>query len=271
MIHHRYWIKAFMVGTLFSVFLSVPTFAQDQTRAVADSVMDDVATRIAANKFRYLVFSNFDPAALPRNPDGFKELRYAYPLAEGRNLEVNVVMISLKSKAGKEMTEWNHREFPLLGIKVLWTTARTGFYLEGFDLNPIVEDAIWPLVELQQKQLPLRMTIETPKAGYQVGEPVNLDLVVKNISGNTLRVKPLDSQSVYCVMNEEAWGIKDAKPTPSKSVLRAGEEMRYLLKIKGLEAAGDLTIACSYGIGFQGVRPQARKVLKIENNAIKDN
>jgi hypothetical protein len=275
--YRRFWTRALVLGLLMSLIRVGSVFAENQAPtqnkalAVADGVMEDIAARIATSKFRYLVFSNFDPTALTRNQYGFKELRYAYPLAEGRNLEVNVLMLSMKSPEGEATPEWRRMEFPLIGIKVLWTTARTGFYLEGFDLDTIVADAIWPLVEFQQKELPLRIFIETPKTSYQVGEPVNLDLVVKNVSNSKLRVKPLDSQILYCVMNEQSWGTKDPKPAPSKSVLRPGDEMRYPLKMQGLQAPGDLKVTCSYGIGYQGVRPQAHKKLKIESNPIKDN
>jgi hypothetical protein len=265
------WSKMLFVCLLFGSFSSLQVYAEDQTVAVVDGVMDDIAARIATNRYRYLVFSNFDVNAMSRSADGFKELRYAYPLAEGRNLEVNVLVLSLDAKIDEEMAQWQHMDFPLLKIKVLWATVRAGFYLDGFDLNSIVEDAIWPLIDFQQKQLPFKMSIETAKTAYQVGEPVNLDLVVKNVSGKTLRVKPLDYQNAYCAMNDQAWGTKDFKPAPSRAVLRAGEEMRFLLKLKGITAPGDFKIICSYGIGNQGVRPQARKILKIEGNPIKDN
>jgi hypothetical protein len=275
--YRRFWTGALALGLLLGLSWIGPAFAEDQAPmqnkvlTVADSVMEDIAARIAANKFQYLVFSNFDPKAMSRNPDGYKELRYAYPLAEGRNLEVNVLMLPLKSREGGVLPEWRHLEFPLLDLKVVWTTALTGFYLEGFDLDVIVEDAAWPLVEFQQKELPLRIFIETPKISYQVGESVKLDLVVKNVSNNQLRVKPLDSQTLYCTMNGSFWGTKDPKPAPSKSTLKPGEELRFPLKLKGLPKPGDFNISCSYGIGYQGVRPQARKILKIESNPIKDN
>jgi hypothetical protein len=259
------------VAVLSTVLFAVPVRAADQVSVIADSIMDDIASRIAAAKTRYMVFANFDPASLTRNSDGFKELRYTYPLAEERNLEVNVVMVSSKTKASEALPDGHVLEFPLAGVKVIWSTVRGGFYLEGFELGELVEDAAWPLEELQQKQLPISMSIETPKTTYQVGEEVKMDIVVKNVTTSSLRVKPLNSQTAYCTLNQQEWGTKDPKPAPSKKILGPGEELRIQLKMQGVQRTGDFRIICSYGIGFQKIRPEARKVLEVEANPIKDN
>jgi hypothetical protein len=72
-------------------------------------------------------------------------------------------------------------------------------------------------------------------------------------------------------LNKQEWGTKDPKPAPSKKILGPGEELRVQMKMHGIQKPGDFRITCSYGIGFQKVRPEARKVLKVEENPIKDN
>jgi hypothetical protein len=269
-------IRNVRIGVLVLALLSATVVAvqaadQDRMKDVADSVMDDIASRITAAKGRYMVFANFDPASLTRNAYGFKELRYAYSLAEERNLEVNVIILPIKASKEEGLPEGRVLEFPLAGVKVVWSTVNGGFYLEGFDLGSLVEDATWPLEEVQQQQLPIRMSIETPKTNYLVGEAVELDIVVKNVTSNNIRVKPLNSQTAYCVLNTQEWGTKDPKPAPSKKILGPGEELRAKMRMQGIQKPGDFRIICSYGIGFQKVRPEARKVLKVEKDTIKDN
>lgn len=267
----RNWQGALVMVLLSATVFAVQASAQDQTKVVADSVMDDIASRVAAAKTRYLVFANFDPASLTRNAYGFKELRYTYPLTEERVLELNVIMLPIKVNEAEILPGRHVLEFPLAGVKVLWSTAKGGFYLEGFDLGELVEDATWPLEEVQQEQLPIRMSIESPKTSYQVGEEVKLDIVVKNVTSNSLRVKPLNGQTAYCVLNKQEWGTKDPKQAPSKKILGPGEELRVQMKMRGIQDPGDFRIICSYGIGFQKVRPEARKVLKVEKTPYNDN
>ncbi len=235
-----------------------------QVTAVADSVMDDIAAKIAAAKNKYMVLSNFDPASLVRNDQGYKELNYAYPLGEGRSFNLNVAILPLDAKE-KEIIPGRHViRFPLAGVKLLWSTRGGSMYLGGLGLGKLIQDVSWSLEELQQKQLPLAFSIVTSKESYVIGEKIGFELVLKNVSGSALRVYGLGSDSASCMINDQSWGSEEVTGR-ARDILEAGQEMRDRLNVDGLEMPGDFRITCFYSLGFKGIRPEAFKIIKVTN------
>jgi hypothetical protein len=110
--------------------------------------------------------------------------------------------------------------------------------------------------------LPLSLTFQPRKPSFGVGEKIQFDLVLTNISHDSFRVFKLDEKSVSCDINGLNWGTKEASGEAA-AILMPGESIRKSFKVSGVKNAGKFTVSCSYGMGIKGAHPNASMLLDI--------
>jgi hypothetical protein len=108
----------------------------------------------------------------------------------------------------------------------------------------------------------LKLQVVPVKDVFKATEKIAFDLVLTNTGNTSLQVKELGAKSAFCQIDKTVWGSKNPSG-PDIMILDPGFNRKIRLKVAH-EEPGEVTIECSYGVGFKGVRPSDKKTVRVE-------
>lgn len=226
------------------------------------ATMDGVYKRIEAISDRNDVLRGFDRTALHQDSNGWAAIEYVHSFAENLNFVISVKAHPIDVvDEDQEEPGYQVLTYPQAGIKIgVFVRGRAG--MGGFNLLDAVRIEGIRIEELQQAGLPLRLSIRTPQGPLVLGQKLEFDVVLSNVSSMGHRLKPLNEESLSCSFNGQAWG-KGRISGVGNHLLASGEAL--IKKFSLLPSRrGDFEIFCSYGLGFAGLRPSARTVVRVQ-------
>jgi hypothetical protein len=222
-----------------------------------NDVIDAIYTEIASLKPRYPELSNFSKSAV-KDSKSYHEIAYSHKPIDASVDDPYPFRFSLKVKDLRDTTEdpdeapseW---EFPLLGFNVSLETDRGD--LATFDPLPIVEKHLENLRFLEQKALPVRLQLSSDKNTYSPHETITLKITLTNSSAQSFTVMDLSEESLYCRIDDMAWGTKSSPEEAEQAVLPRHGTLTKTLRIQGISDPKEASISCRYGMRFRGVTP----------------
>lgn len=260
--------------SLSSVLLAMilfcrPVSAQDETvRIRYNEAIDNIVKEINEIKAGYPELESFSNNTVNVGQDGFKSVFYLRDLSGGLrggldpyDYHFSIRIATLNSEEVKvEGSIWEVK-FPLLGVKVVLESQHKGEWV-SLDLRRIVENNLDSLRVLEQEFLPFRLELKTDKSSYSVLEEMTLTLTLKNMGSKPYKIADLDENALYCSIGDREWGNPDPHGYVNR-VLRVHGTIQKKLRIAGPETPQELSIACTYALGYKGVQPYQRIIVSI--------
>ncbi|MEW5894369.1 MAG: hypothetical protein AB1650_01210 [Candidatus Omnitrophota bacterium] len=241
---------------------TIPSEAVD----ISNQIILDIYQEILDQKTFFPELSEFGERHLFKNQHGIYVIFYETNDQRIKNpfsMGVTINAMEDNQFPGKR-GQFNYG-FPKINLKI------SGFQRERslrtqFDLSPIVIKQGMKLAEYQQTFLPLRVEVRPLKKTFQVGEEITIDVVLKNVSKRHMIVKSLGNETLFFLMNNEAWGTSPAiaRARGSNEILKSGEETMIRLKGKGFENPEKLEITCFYNMSIEGIHPIGRSFIEVQ-------
>lgn len=253
-----------VVVLLTSLLFCHSAQAQEATvKSLYNEAIDNIVVEILAVKAGYPELESFSGNAVKIGKDGYKSISYVRDSSgismDGKDQYAYRFSIALKtldkSEVQAEKSVWEAK-YPLLGVKVVIDSQSKGEWT-SLDLSKIVENNLDPLRIMEQEFLPFHLEVSTDRQVYSVAEEIMLNVSLKNKGVKPFKIAELDQNALYCSIGEDQWGSPEPQIELSR-VLKVGASVQKMLRILAPETPQELIIACSYALGYKGVRPYDR-------------
>lgn len=254
----------FFSGLLF-LFFSSSVRAERLTPEVTTALsatMEGVYRRIEAIKDRNEVLRGFDRTVIKQDERAWPLIEYVHVFSEDLRFMISVKALPLdvvdedKDEPGYQMLS-----YPQAGIKIgAFVRGRAG--VGDFNLIDAVRIEATRIEDVQQSVLPLRLSIRPENSSVLLGQKLTFDVVLQNHSSMGHRLKKLDEDSLSCLFAGQRWG-KGRIVGVGNHLLSPGESLTKKFTLAPVRR-GDFEIFCSYGLGFSGLKPSARTVVRVE-------
>lgn len=242
--------------------IAVDPFSQENV-AYYNEVMEMIYQDIFAVKEDYKELIGFGPQSVTKNPHGVNSIHYQYKDPDGPTkgmpfeFGVTIVPENKLNFYSSNENEFN-LGFPLLNVKF------TGYQIfnarsKQFKVYDSVVKHGSLLYSQQAKYLPLRLTIETPKKEYKVGEQIDFKISLTNRSDHSIEVRELNENTLYFLYDQISWGAKNyvaAKVRKAELIrLKPGESTSKSFSGKSFSKPVTFQILAQYALTFEGFNP----------------
>lgn len=157
--------------------------------------------------------------------------------------------------------------FSLLDVKFVGYQSE-GIYKKSFDIYKPIQKYGKLLLDEQQKHLPLKLTITSAKKVFKIGEKIDIRVTLENIGKRTLKVKNLDTTTLFFLYDNAPWGATEMNSEKSRGtkeiVFRPGEKMSKNFTGSSFDKAKKITIFGSYIQTFKGVHPSGVLSVRVQ-------
>ena len=256
-----------MVAKPISAQESHPSTSADPAPAPLEELCNQVIFAIyqdiAAVKSKYAELEQFGPYVLSQNQYGIYSLEYEYIVPEGfRKGERAAFAVTIV-----RMEDTNFRQhgdqafnlgFPLLDLKFAGYQEML-MRQNAFDIQNVIQKNGDLLLEEQNKLLPLKLTMETIKDSYWVGEDIEILVTLENVSSKNFWVKELNKETLFFIYGDTPWGAQEIGRKKSnkikKRVLEPGQKITAKFVGSGFLEPQVVKIFGSYAVTFKGVNP----------------
>ena len=279
----KHIIAAFVLLSLFLFCLSTSITQaadiDDTTKEMCNQVMLNIYYDIVALREKYPELVNFGDEAMHENKHGLYTLIYkiddpkvtkqSTPFAFGLTIDRTDENVLPKQPGSFAFP------FSLIDVKF------SGYqhpYLRStqFNLIPLIEKHGIELAIYQQKKMPLRLYSRSIKEIYKINEPVEFEVILKNVGKTHYYVRELDQKNLYFVYNNRSWGTRPKIKMPSskgrkkksgklpRKTLKSGESMSLILKGDSFRKPQDVEIMGVYKMNINGVTPSGLLNIRVE-------
>ncbi|HBR14755.1 MAG TPA: hypothetical protein DD723_04325 [Candidatus Omnitrophica bacterium] len=253
-------------STLFGQELNL----DEETKALCNQVMLNIFDDIYAAKDHYQELKDFDKDLLVKNRHDIYSLQYVYHAPFDRTAasvyEFGITILGLRDEnifSDKENVF--SLGFPLLDLRFIGYQIK-GLKQKQFDILGPVQTHGQLLWNQQQRNLPVRLILESVKESYQVGEEIDFIVTLKNLTKRNIKVKDLSEGTLYFLYNNAAWGAREVDPQNDAGIkqiiLKPLESISKRFRGEGSNSPKEFEIYGSYGMTYKGVNPTS--MLKIQ-------
>jgi hypothetical protein len=164
--------------------------------------------------------------------------------------------------------------FPLIGVKF---SGYQNPYLRStqFNLTPLIEKYGLELAIFQQQKMPLRLYLRPIKEVYKVNEPIEFEVILKNVGKTHFYVRDLDERNLYFVYGNKTWGTRPKVPKKApnggvrkkripRKTIESGEYISTVLRGNPFLKPQDVEIMGVYNMNINGVTPSGLLNIRIE-------
>ena len=255
---------------LFSVSVSSAQAPfDDRLKEICNQVVLAIYNAVLSHKGRYKDLEDFDRQVLKENQYGIYSIDYRHTAVVGpykdKPFMFGVTIVRPEDtnfhEFGKQAFDFG---FPLLDLKfagyenIYWRSHQ-------FSIQSVIQENGDPLLEEQQRYLPLKLSLRTVKEQYHVREDIDFIVTLENISSTNLWVRDLDAETLYFLYDNAQWGAGESatkrEERIKRLILRPGEKISKQFRGSGFSAPQEFDIYGSYIITFEGVKPSS--ILKV--------
>lgn len=235
--------------------------------SISNDVMTKIFQEILAQKDSYPELAEFGMENLEKNSQGVYVIQYMAPESQynrdGR-YSFGVTIEPMDGQAFSEKKGAFSYGFPLLGLK--FSAYQPTYLRRGeFNLQPVINRSGLPLSLEEQKHSPLRLDLVTDKDVFRVGEPLEFDITLTNVSDTNMLVRKLSHETIYFLINEQPWGTPPSSnaKTGAASGLAPGESLKMHFAEDGYRTPGYIDIHAVYRMNIKGVHPFTTKHIEV--------
>jgi hypothetical protein len=244
--------------------VSPPTmdaFLKDLCNQVMFAIYQDITTF----KEEYMELEDFGPYVLSENQYGIYSLEYEYIVSEGfqkgERIAFGVTIVRLDdtnfNQYGNQAFAFG---FPLLDLKFSGYQQESRRQ-EAFDIQKVIQKNGNLLLAEQNKHLPLKLTLETVKENYHVGEDIEIIVILQNVSSKNFWVKELSEDTLFFIYGDTHWGTRKIGPKKQqkikRQILKQGQRISERFVGSGFLEPQEIEIFGSYVVTFKGVNPSS--------------
>ena len=240
----------------------------EETKKLANQVMLNIYYDVLAAKEKYPELAQFNEKTMYENKDGIYAIVYQFQ-PEGKlkvkePFEFGITIVPKANTIFQDQGQYAFNlEFPFLGLKFAGY-AKKGLK-QKFDIVGLINKHGILLADYQQKYLPLQLQVVANKSEYNVKEPIQFQVELKNVSKKHMYVENINEGNLYCLFNNHSWGAQSqAGGSKAKIILRAGESLKRTYIGVGLPEPKDVEIYCSYSMSLNGVKPSGVLRLRVK-------
>lgn len=255
-----------------SIALSSLSYAQETridepTKEVCNKVILNIYNEIFKSKDKYPELSAFSQNALYENKYGVYTISYQFNDPDKKTTqpyEFLITIVGLDDKPYKQAGfEDKHYGFPVLNLRTSSYIRRDRRFYR-YDIDKSIRKYNDLLYYYQQKFLPLQVTLRSDKDTFKVGERIEFEVTVKNISNENYRVKSLGKESLFFTIDDQEWGTKsDSQSSAQEVVIAPGNSIKRTFKGDSFSSAREVEIFSTYNVSFKGILPFGKLKVKI--------
>ena len=266
--------NSFLRLFLCLILFSPPTYAQeiqqeDATKEICNQVIHNIYEDIRKAKNSYPELSGFDERVLSKNPRGIYSITYQYKDPRSKSpepYEFRIMIIGMNDKPFQYPGfEDKHYGFPALNLRVS-SFIRRDRRVHRFDIDRPINKNNEILYEYQQQFLPFQVVLKSEKDTFKVGERIEFEVIVKNRTPKSFKVKNLGEESLFFTIDDKEWGTKPNSPSQNSSkevVIDPEGSIHRGFKGDSFETPRDIDILCTYNAAYKGILPYGSLKIKI--------
>ena len=258
----------------YLIFFSPHSYAQeisldDATKEVCNQAVRNIYEEILKAKDKYQELSDFDERVLSKNQYGIYSITYQYkdPRSKAHEpYEFRIIIVGMDDKPYHYPGfEDQHYGFPALNLRVS-SFIRRDRRVEHFDIDRPINKNNEILYEYQQQFLPFQVILKSEKDTFKVGERIEFEVIIKNQTQKSFKVKSLGEESLFFTIDHREWGTKPSSPSQNSSkevVIDPGGSIHRGFKGDSFETPRDIEILCTYNAAYKGILPFGSLKIKI--------
>ena len=277
------FFKRFFLPLFLSlIFLSPLAYPQEiQLEDSASSPQDAVATQEVCNqvirniydeilkvKGKYQELSDFDERVLSKNERGMYSIVYQYKDPRSKSpdpYEFRIAIVGMDDKPYHSPGfEDKHYGFPALNLRVS-SFIRRDRRVHRFDIDRPINKNNEILYEYQQQFLPFQVILKSEKDTFKVDERIEFEVIIKNRTQKSFKVKNLGEESLFFTIDNREWGTKPSSSQNSSKEVVIDPQGSIHRGFKGdsFETPRDIEILCTYNVAYKGILPFGSLKIKI--------
>jgi len=258
------------------LIITTTSFAQEpildaETKEICNKVLLNIYYDISEQKDKYKELMNFGEQALFENKHGIIAIIYKFGKDDENQkdkrktpYEFGVTIDTMEDVSfSHHLGKFNYG-FNLLGLKICGYQKKHILRTQ-FNILPLINKHGTLLANHQQKYMPLKIFLDSPKDEYSVREDIVFSLTLKNVSKRHMIVKSLGEKTLYFLVNGRSWGTSSStkKVGGKKVILKAGESIKMHFKGESFQIPQDIIINAYYKMAIKGVYPSTSFKIKI--------
>ena len=249
---------------------SAGSLQDDATKEVCNRAIQNIYDEILKSKGKYQELSDFDEHVLSKNQYGISSIAYQYkdPRSQSQDpYEFRIMIVGMDDKPYQYPGfEARHYGFPVLNLRISSFIHRNRKVAQRFDINKPINKNNEILYEYQQQFLPFQVVLKSPKDTFKVGERIEFDVIIKNRTQKSFKMKNLGEESLFFTIDDKEWGTKptgSSQNTSREVVIEPQGTMSRGFKGDSFETPRDIEILCTYNAAYKGILPFGSLKIKI--------
>jgi len=280
-----------------------PSKVDPQAKELCNQVMLEIFKEIYSLRGKYQELSQFDKDVMFKNKLGLYTIVYKYE--EELEYPDGTIEVKVPYSFAVTIDRLQDQTFPSREGSFAYSFPVLSLKFSGYQNKRLLRTQFNVLTVLgkhgkvindyQQQFLPVRLFIRTTKQEYKVDEPVDIAVILTNVSKANLVMKKLDSETLHFSLNGRIWGVflesqnkrknlsrreqiaqelkarregrkKRAQQKNSKSIaglLESGEAFTITFHGATFSDPQDVVVEAVYQIPMRGVYPSATVKFKV--------
>ncbi len=241
----------------------------DATKEVCNQVIRNIYDEILKSKGKYQELSDFDERVLFKNQYGITSIVYQYkdPRTKTQDpYEFRIMIVGMDDKPYQYPGfEDQHYGFPVLNLRTS-SFIRRNRRIQRFNIDKPINKNNEILYEYQQQFLPFQVVLKSGKDTFKVGERIEFDVIIKNRTQKSFKVKNLGEESLFFTIDNKEWGTNPTVSSQNSSkevVIDPQGTISRGFKGDSFETPLDVEIFCTYNAAYKGILPFGSLKIKI--------
>ncbi len=263
-------IRLFLISLTFCSLSYAQEIQLDEaTKEACDKVVLYIYDEILKSKDKYQELSNFAENVLYENKYGIYAISYQYNDPKTKTTtgpyEFLITIVGMDDKLHKQSGfEDKHYGFPVLGLRTS-SFIRRDLRFHHYDIDRPIRKYNELLYDYQQKFLPLQIALKSDKDTFKVGERIEFEVTVKNISNKNYRVKNLGQETLFFTIDDQEWGTRPTDPQAAGQdiIIAPKDFIKRGFKGDSFKSPREVEIFCTYNVAYKGILPFGRLKIKI--------
>ncbi|MCA9406102.1 MAG: hypothetical protein KC684_06160 [Candidatus Omnitrophica bacterium] len=226
-------------------------------RDLAEEVIQGIYEDVKGASQDHPELKGFNVVALSKGIDNVTKIEYEYindqTLDKVYRFAVEAVPLDQANTYGQGPKVFEIA-YPVLNIKLIGVLDRK--YASHFDAEPVIAKNAEKLLQYEQQQIPYALEVASEKNLYNVGEPIEFTIILKNKTNQNLKLRELNEETLFFNFNGKEWGTRAMDPANVRHVLPVilgpQESITTTFYHEGVRRPQNVVIEGRYALPYNG-------------------